>query len=91
MAYAARISQYCLAQALARRYALTQALKNLPTPEEQPTLTVDEARPFYGLSRGAMFAAVKRGEIPSIRVGRRILLPTAAVRRQLQVDPVDAA
>lgn len=58
----------------------------LPTPEQQPTMTVDQARPFYGLSRGAMFNAVARGEIPSIRVGRRILLPTAAVRRQLELD-----
>lgn len=58
----------------------------LPTAQEQPTLTVDEARQFYGLSRGAMFAAVKRGEIPSFRVGRRILLPTAAVRQQLRLD-----
>ena len=68
-------------------------LPTLPTPEERPTMTVDEACPFYGLSRGAMFAAVRNGEIPSIRVGRRILLPTAAVRRQLQIDHVggDAA
>ena len=61
-------------------------LKKLPDPEEQPTMTVDEGAGYYGLSRGAMFAAVKRGAIPSFRVGRRILLPTAAVRRQLQID-----
>jgi hypothetical protein len=61
-------------------------MTELPDPNVQPIISVDEARPFYGLSRGAMFEAVKRGDIPSLRVGRRILIPVAAMRRQLQVD-----
>ena len=65
---------------------ITVALPTLPTAEDEPTITVDRARVFYGLSRGGMFAAVKRGDIPSIRIGRRILLPTASVRRQLGLD-----
>jgi hypothetical protein len=29
---------------------------------------------------------VKTGDIPSIKLGRRIVVPTAAVRRMLQLD-----
>ena len=58
-----------------------------PDPETRPTMSVDEARPFYGLSRSSMFNAVRNGEVPAIRVGGRWLLPTAAVRRQLGLDP----
>lgn len=66
-------------------------MDQIPDPQVRPTITVEEGMPFYGLSRSAMFKAVARGDIPSIRVGRRILLPTAAVRRQLQLDEVPDA
>lgn len=65
-------------------------LPPLPDPETQPTMNVEEAGPYYGLSRVSAYAAVNRGDIPSIRVGRRILVPTAAVRRQLGLDPEPA-
>jgi excisionase family DNA binding protein len=38
------------------------------------------------ISRAAAYEAVKNGEIPSIRIGRRIVVPTAAVRRILLLD-----
>jgi len=59
----------------------------VPLPEESPTLTVNEARVFYRLSRSLMYDAIRAGEIPSIRVGRRVLVPTAAMRRHLGLDP----
>ena len=37
-----------------------------------------------GLSRGAMYEAVRTGQIPSIRIGRRILIPCAALDRLLE-------
>jgi excisionase family DNA binding protein len=39
------------------------------------TLSVEEARRLLGLSRGLMYKAIKRGEIPHIKVGKRILIP----------------
>ena len=46
-------------------------------------MTVEEyARPV-GIGRTAAYEAVRRGEIPSIRVGKRILIPTALARAQL--------
>jgi excisionase family DNA binding protein len=46
-------------------------------------LSVEQARLRLGLSRGLMYEAVKRGEIPSIRIGRRILIPKSALLRLL--------
>jgi excisionase family DNA binding protein len=51
---------------------------------ERLTLTVKEARLLLGVSRGLMYEAIRRGEIPSIRVGRRILIPYAAFMKFLE-------
>jgi excisionase family DNA binding protein len=45
-----------------------------------PVLTVQEAADYLRISRGLAFAAVKDGSLPSVRIGRRILIP----RRQLE-------
>jgi len=42
-----------------------------------------EVGALLGLSRGATYAAAKRGEIPIIRFGRRVLVPRAALDRLL--------
>ena len=47
-------------------------------------LTVEEARNLLGLSRGSMYEAVRRGQIPSLRIGRRILIPCAALQHLLE-------
>jgi excisionase family DNA binding protein len=39
------------------------------------TLTVPEAGRFLGLGRDAAYAAADRGDIPTLRLGRRILVP----------------
>lgn len=41
-------------------------------------LSVEEAYPLSGLSRNTFYAGVNNGEIPSIRVGKRILIPSSA-------------
>jgi len=42
-------------------------------------LSVEEARSLMGkkVSRGALYAAIRRGELPVARVGRRILFNRA--------------
>jgi excisionase family DNA binding protein len=57
-----------------------------PDPRIQPTMTVEETALVYGISRASAYEGVRTGEIPSIRVGRRILVPTATVRRQLGLN-----
>jgi excisionase family DNA binding protein len=42
---------------------------------EPATLTVIEAAAVLGISRNAAYAAVANGDIPSIRIGKRILVP----------------
>lgn len=43
-----------------------------------------EVRKKLGLSRGLVYEAIRRGEIPSVRIGRRILIPCAALERLLK-------
>jgi excisionase family DNA binding protein len=50
---------------------------------ERLTLTVVEAGRKLGLSRMTAYVAAKNGQIPTIRIGRRILVPRAALERLL--------
>lgn len=55
----------------------------LPDPVKSPTVTVPEAAAVLGVSRAAAYAAVQRGDIPSIRIGHRVVVPTVELRRLL--------
>src|SRR5881396_1800720 len=52
---------------------------------ESETLTfgVEEAGRLLGISRNSAYEAVRRNELPVIRVGRRLLIPRAALQRLL--------
>jgi hypothetical protein len=58
----------------------------LPNPHDTPTLSVPAAGALLGLGRAASYAAVQRGDIPSIHFGRKVVVPTAAVLRMLALD-----
>lgn len=47
------------------------------------TLTVEEAAVTLGISRASAYEAVHHGQIPCIRIGRRILVPRIALDRLL--------
>jgi excisionase family DNA binding protein len=51
-------------------------------PERQ-TYSVDEAAKMIGVSRTSAWKAVQNGELPSIRIGHRCLVPRAALDRLL--------
>jgi excisionase family DNA binding protein len=57
------------------------ASRMLPDPAKEPTITVPRSGDVIGISRRAAYAAVERGEIPSIRVGRCVRVPTAKFLR----------
>lgn len=59
---------------------------NRPDVEERLTVTVEEAARMLGISRNSAFEAARRGDIPTLRIGRRLLVPKAALERLL--DPV---
>lgn len=50
---------------------------------ERLVLTVEEAATLLGISRAFAYEAVNRGEIPSIRIGRRVLVPKVALERMV--------
>ncbi len=50
---------------------------------EKQTVTVREAGEILGIGRNSAYAAVERGEIPVIRVGKRLVVPRAALERLL--------
>lgn len=52
--------------------------------DDHLTLTVEEAGEQLGISRALAYEAVRRGEIPALRIGRRILIPKAALNRLLE-------
>jgi len=58
----------------------------VPDPAIEPTMRVERVATAFHISRAAAYEAVKNGDIPSIRLGRRIVVPTAAVRRMLLLD-----
>ena len=54
--------------------------------QKRPTLTVDQALREYAfpVSRNTFYRAVRTGEIPSIRFGRRIILARTAIEEFLR-------
>lgn len=50
---------------------------------EVQTYTVPEAARKLGIGRNSAYEAVRSGEIPSIRIGGRILVPRLALDRML--------
>ncbi len=53
---------------------------------ERVSVPVEVAGKAFGLSRAAAYAAVRNGQIPSLRIGTRYAVPTAALRRLLQIE-----
>lgn len=54
--------------------------------DEPKTLSVPEAgRRYFGLGRNASYEAARRGDLPIIKIGRRLLrVPVMALERMLE-------
>ncbi len=50
---------------------------------ERATYTIPETARILGVSRSSAYQAVRVGEIPTIKVGRRLLVPKVALERML--------
>jgi excisionase family DNA binding protein len=50
------------------------------------TYTVEEAARLLGVSRGVGYEAARRGQLPTIRLGRRLLVPKIALERMLGLE-----
>ena len=60
-------------------------MKNGPSITNHPhVLSVPDAgRTYFNLGRGASYEAAKRGDIPTIRIGRKLLVPIRAIEQKL--------
>ena len=48
------------------------------------TVTVEEAAEILGISRAFAYALVRRDELPSLRLGRRLVVPRRALEQLLE-------
>jgi excisionase family DNA binding protein len=61
-----------------------------PAGQERLTYTLNEAARRLGISRALAYEAANRGELPVCRIGRRVLIPRAALLRLLEDGPPDS-
>ena len=58
---------------------------------EARTVSVEQAGKIIGIGRNQAYEAVRRGEIPSIKIGSRILVPRVALDRMLSGETLHRA
>jgi excisionase family DNA binding protein len=56
--------------------------------ESKLTLTIDEAARLLGISRPLAYKMVRLHQLPSIRLGKRLLIPRKALEEMLEVPKV---
>jgi excisionase family DNA binding protein len=72
---------------------MTATARNRMRLDEAPdVMRVDDVARVLGIGLTTAYEAVRCGQIPSVRVGRRFLVPKAALARLLAVrDPQEAS
>ena len=61
-----------------------RGLSSYATIDRRLCVTVPEAAEMLGISRNFAYQLVREGKLPSIRFGKRILIPIAALRKMLE-------
>ena len=74
---------------------MNERIRSLPQGldeiESRLTLSVEETASLLGLGRSAAYEAARRGELPSRRLGRRVIIPVTALLNWLGIEPQAAA
>jgi len=70
-----------------RMRSLPQGLDEI---ESRLTLSVEETASLLGLGRSAAYEAARRGELPSRRLGRRVIVPVPALLHWLGIEAAAA-
>ena len=52
--------------------------------ENRTVLSIEEILLILGLGRSATYESARRGELPTLRLGRRILVPVSAFSKWLE-------
>ncbi len=69
---------------------MTDTTQHQTNWRERSTVTVEEAAVILGVSRATAYEAARQGELPTVTLGRRILVPTVRLRRVLgELDQID--
>ena len=55
--------------------------------DERLTVTVAQAGVMLGISRTSAYERVRHGEIPTVRLGRRLVVPIAQLMGMLEGEP----
>lgn len=50
---------------------------------DSPVLTIEEAGALLRLSRSSAYEAARKGQLPTLRIGRRLLVPRARLMAML--------
>jgi excisionase family DNA binding protein len=51
---------------------------------QRQTITIPEAGRVLGIGRDSAYRAAHRGQIPTLTLGRRVIVPTAQLRKLLE-------
>lgn len=57
---------------------------------ERLTVNVEEAAEILGISRALAYSLVARQELPSLKLGRRLVVPRRALDRLLDLEPSES-
>ncbi len=55
------------------------------------SVPVELAGKAFGLGRNAAYAAVRSGQIPSVKIGGKYAVPTAPIRKMLGIEQPEVA
>jgi excisionase family DNA binding protein len=69
---------------------VTPLHSSLAALQGRVTVSVEEAGRVLGLGRSAAYEAARRGQLPTRKLGRRLLVPVPALLDWLGVPPVAA-
>jgi excisionase family DNA binding protein len=60
-----------------------------PLALDRATYTIEQAARVLGISRNLAYACARAGEIPTIKLGGRLVVPKLALERMLEALPVE--
>lgn len=64
-------------------------MNRLPDPREKPWLTVAELAEITGEGQKAIRTALDADQLPVLRIGRYVRIPTALLLTQLGIEPTE--
>ncbi|HMS24200.1 MAG TPA: helix-turn-helix domain-containing protein [Acidimicrobiia bacterium] len=63
---------------------MSNSTRSISDWETRTVLSIEEVALILGLGRSATYESARRGELPTLRLGRRVLVPVAAFSKWLE-------